>query len=161
MSYLQRRVAFLIEQFENDTLKLGEEFLQTENGKDFVEDIKKIKSLPDGTVDLNTCSDLVRSISKGVYLFKRMTDQETANSQVPTKSMSPDLISQSMKDYFQMLGSPHKKSGCLVWELRILENAFDNWIYLIAHGKKTIDYSLRLTASGTNMEGMPFDGPIH
>jgi hypothetical protein len=103
MSYLQRRVSFLIEKFENDTLKLGEEFLQTENGKDLVEDLKKIKRLPDGTVDLSTCSDPVRSISKGVYLFNRMTDQEPANSQVQTKSMSPDQISQSMKDYFRML----------------------------------------------------------
>ncbi len=103
MSYLKRRISFLIEQFENKSLLLPDDFVQTENGKQLVEDLAAIKKLPDGTVDISSCTPLVRVVAKSIYSFDRMLDREKETPQAPTRSITPELIAQSMKDYFQLL----------------------------------------------------------
>ncbi|MBW1938615.1 MAG: hypothetical protein JRI67_07610 [Deltaproteobacteria bacterium] len=103
MSYLQRRVTFLFDQFENKKISFAEEFYQTGSGKQLIGDLKKLRRLPDGTVDLSTCTELVRSIAKALYLLKSMPGQDKAKSENRTQRITPESISLSMKEYFQML----------------------------------------------------------
>lgn len=103
MSYLQRRLSFLVDQFETKKIFLAKDFLQTESGNQLIEDLKKIRRLPDGTVDLSTCTELVRATAKALYVVRKITDQDKAKTEDQSKIISSESISQSMKKYFQML----------------------------------------------------------
>jgi len=102
MSYLQRRIALLVNELEQGKLKLSEDILGSEVGVQLRNDLLSIQKLPNGEIDLSSCSSLVKSTAKTLYLVKRSTELEDQKEQNST-IVSPDTISIVMKEYFQML----------------------------------------------------------
>jgi hypothetical protein len=104
MSYLQRRISSLVAELERGTLKLTEDVLNNETGIQLQKDLLAIRRLPDGEIDLSSCSPLVRSTARSLYLLKRATTEEEQKAgQNNLEIVSPEAISTAMKDYFQIL----------------------------------------------------------
>jgi len=105
MSYLRRRIEFLVDLIENNKLILGEEFLYSDNGKQLLNDLSSIKKLSDGSIDISSCSPLVRSVARSTYNLNRISisDEADRNFESIKKPTHPDEISKLMKIYFQLL----------------------------------------------------------
>ena len=102
MGYLQRRISFLINQLKQGNVKFAEELLTTETGLQLQEELSAIRILPDGNIDLSSCSRLVRSTARTLYALKPTEDEQKIvknRAELP----SPDSISKAMRDYFQLL----------------------------------------------------------
>ena len=104
MGYLERRIDFLVTELQRGSIVFTTDVLETESGSQLERDLSVIRKMPDGTIDLSTCSPLVRSTARSLYLLKQVTTQDQADAtRKKTKAASPDAISKAMKDYFQLL----------------------------------------------------------
>jgi hypothetical protein len=104
MGFLQRRVAFLIDQYKSGKLKISKELLKTKEGKKLKRDLSAVKVLKDETVNLSTCPPSVRSAAKALYVLRRTQNlEEHNNAQRDSEDVTIEAISHSMKEYFELL----------------------------------------------------------
>jgi len=103
MSYIQTRVQFLFEKIESGKFKILEEFAKSENGKQLMIDISKVKRLENGNIDLSTCSRLVKSTAKSVFFLSQNQESESTSASVTLVKDPVMAISQATKSYFELL----------------------------------------------------------
>jgi hypothetical protein len=102
MTYLQRRVAFLVKELENGNIGLIEDLLPTDAGQQLLEDLQQIQRYSDGTIDLSSCSSLVRSTASSVHALSQMPSVLVCVRQIESNVLksraarkSYDIVSQT------------------------------------------------------------------
>jgi hypothetical protein len=104
VGYLLRRIEFLLKEIEKGSLLFPESFANSENGRQLIQDIFEVRKFEDGSVDISSCSPLVRSLAKAIFSL-HMYDSTKAEDLAPENSehVSINEISTSMKEYFQLV----------------------------------------------------------
>jgi hypothetical protein len=89
---------------ERGNIRFAEEFLNSDKGRTLQRELLAVKTLPDGAVDLSTCSPLVRSAARSMYSVKRLLEAERRTAErKESKNIAVEQISEAMKEYFQLL----------------------------------------------------------
>lgn len=106
MGYLERRVSFLLHRLEEGRLVLSRDLLRTTHGRSLAEDLSRVKRLPDGTVDVSTCSAHVRSFARAIHVHHRATTiREAEEGESDQAFVSTETVSAAMREYFELLES--------------------------------------------------------
>ncbi len=104
MSYLQRRIEFLLEKIRDGSLLFDPVFSSGDSGKQLIHEIAQIARLADGSIDLSSCSPAVRAVAKAVfYLNRNPSDNPHRPAPTSPASISVDQVSNAMREYFQVL----------------------------------------------------------
>jgi hypothetical protein len=103
MGYLQRRISFLISELEQGRVVLTEDVLKSESGLQLQKELLAVHRMQNGEIDLSSCSPLVRSTARNLYLLKHSETAEKNAEQKNISAVSPEAISTAMKVYFQIL----------------------------------------------------------
>ncbi|MBN8656427.1 MAG: hypothetical protein J0M11_11865 [Anaerolineae bacterium] len=103
MNYLQKRVLFLFEQIESGNFRILKEFAKSDNGKQLMNDLSKVKRLENGEIDLETCSPLVRLTAKTAFFVKQNQEEVSNGFQKLSSNNSIHTIKQITKAYFALL----------------------------------------------------------
>jgi hypothetical protein len=106
MGYLTKRILFLKNEFETGKVILYKGFSESEEGKSLIEDLLKVTYLPNGDVDLSTCSSHVRSFARIIYSAKHSKEYEKGNDQNSKHADHAEYdpsLSKLMKEYFSLL----------------------------------------------------------
>jgi hypothetical protein len=103
MGLLQRRVAFLADQYKHGKLKISKELSETKRGKKLRKELSQVRLLPDGTVNLSTCSPFVRSMAKAIYSLRRLHQPGAPESDHrDSEKITTEAISSVMREYFEL-----------------------------------------------------------
>jgi hypothetical protein len=102
MTYLSRRIEHLIKRLREGKISLSSEFALSDNGQKLIEDLEKVQQLDDGTVDLSTCTQLVRTVAKTLFALEHcdFVSEKSFQNDVP---VDLDTVSRITKEYFQLL----------------------------------------------------------
>jgi hypothetical protein len=103
MGYLQRRISFLISELEQGRVVLTEDILKSESGLQLQKELLAVQRMRNGEIDLSSCSPLVRSTARSLYLLKHSETAEKNAEQKNISPVSPEAISTAMKVYLQIL----------------------------------------------------------
>ncbi len=104
MGYMTRRIDHLLQLKADDKLRIARPFADSEPGRQLLLELDKVARLPDGSVDLSSCSPLVKSFASAVFALAHYDHAQTAPAvemaaQIPT----PAELSKSMRKYFDLL----------------------------------------------------------
>lgn len=102
MTYLSRRIEHLIERLHEGKISFTSEFASSDNGRELIEDLKKVQILDDGTIDLSTCTQRVRTVAKTLFALEHydfVSDKSFHND----AHIDLDIVSRVTKEYFQLL----------------------------------------------------------
>ena len=102
--YLQRRIDFLFDEIEKGSVNLTKGLAEGDAGKQLIRDLREVKRREDGSVDVSSCSPLVRVVAKALFSlshYDSVRAKEPAPKQVP--EISADQVSSLMKEYFQLV----------------------------------------------------------
>jgi hypothetical protein len=104
MGLLRTQLLLLKERFDQGKIVFLQEFINSESGKNLISDLEKVSLLPNGEIDLETCSNRVRSFARMVYL---QGEEPSAPSveEVQVSQIPPSTVSSLMKEYFDLLDS--------------------------------------------------------
>lgn len=103
MSYLQRRVLFLFEQIESGNFRILREFAESDNGRQLMKDLSKVKRLENGEIDLASCSPLVRLTAKTAFFVKQNQEESHNRFKKSPSNNSIHAIKKITKSYFELL----------------------------------------------------------
>lgn len=98
LPYLERRIEHLLELLREDRLHL-----LAPNRRELAEDLYNIRRLPDGRIDLSSCSFLVRSVARAIYQLR----DAPAGDEVVAEGFSPEAPQRLITDqraFFAILG---------------------------------------------------------
>jgi hypothetical protein len=102
MGTLGRRVDRLLKAVEAGKVrfKKGNPILE-----EFVTDLAKVKRLPDGDIDLESCTPRVRSLSRSINLAQH-TIGDIENPPIPEvpETLTPKEVEETQREYFRLLG---------------------------------------------------------
>ncbi|MBI4732831.1 MAG: hypothetical protein HY781_12045 [Chloroflexi bacterium] len=103
MSRLQRQIKFLFDQIDKGSLQIVRDFAESETGKQLTQDLAVVKQRNDGSIDLSTCSPLVKSIAKTAFFLNETPQPNMEQSNEPILGVSAKEIRSAMVEYFQLL----------------------------------------------------------
>jgi hypothetical protein len=103
VSRLQRQIKFLFDQIDKGSLRYIREFAESENGKQLARDLATVKRRNDGSIDLSTCSPLVKSVARATYFLNEIPQPNVEQSNEPISESSAEEICSAMVEYFQLL----------------------------------------------------------
>ncbi len=106
MTYLQRRIQFFFEQVQTGSIRFADTFLASDSGKELLRALSQVKTFDDGSVDVTSCSPLVRSVAKAVFNTHAVRDEMLTGKHAETRpEVSVTQVSQAMREYFGLIES--------------------------------------------------------
>lgn len=175
MTYLRRRIESLLELVNSGRLHFLSDVARLDQ---LIDELKDVKRLDSGEIDLETCSPLVRSFSRMVHNIGEMADRDDKPVKPPKSFESSDVI-EYQREYFALLdevfrrmfgkaASNFARPDAFVDEMRRLsgdrrQNLEENFKMGISqlhefHGKHMVDafamakclYGMKLVLGGTS-----------
>ena len=102
-TYLERRLNTLLTNFEKGKILFPNSFLEDDDKKKIIEELMILKKLPDGRVDINTATPLVRSFSRAFYNLDIFIAQENKVSPKVEANVTIPAIISIQREYLNLL----------------------------------------------------------
>lgn len=104
MGYLTRRVEHLLKLREEGKLLIASSFGDDEAGRKLLSELDLIDHHPGGSIDLSTCSPMVRAVAKAAFAMEHYElIEDTINSSPEGDAVGSADASRAMTEYFQLL----------------------------------------------------------
>jgi len=102
-TYLERRLTYLVNKFKEGKILFHDSFFQEKDKKELIDELELVKNLPNGRVDINSATPLVRSFARTFYNLDKYVIEEPQNKVEDDVTITISDVIQVQREYFHLL----------------------------------------------------------
>ncbi len=102
-TYLERRLNLLLTKFEEGKILFHSSFFEEKDKKRLIDELELVKKLPDGRIDINSATSLVRSFARTFYNLEKFVIEKPQNNIKDDITITMSDVIKAQREYFNLL----------------------------------------------------------